>query len=177
MKRIIQKNVLILLFAAAAAGLGVLFIGCSGRTAETAAGVDKSGKKETYDIAVFVPGVTTGSPMYEQMVRGVKKAAEEKNNITVKVLEAGFNQGEWEEKLMSLAAEEKYELIISDNGAMPYVALPVAKAYPDQKFLFVDGIIKPHKQMYTLLYNQLEEGYLIGYLGGLITKSSMNILK
>lgn len=74
---------------------------------------------------------------------------------------------------MSLAAEEKYEIIISDNGAMPYVALPVAKAYPDQKFLFVDAVIKPHNQMYTLLYNQLEEGYLVGYLGGLITKSSM----
>ncbi len=150
-----------------AAVVAVFFLnGCSGKKETKAA-------DSTYDVAVFVPGVVAGSPLYEQMVAGVKQAAADKSNITVKVLEAGFNQGEWKEKLMSLAAEKKYELIVSENGAMPYVALPVAEAFPEQKFLFVDAVIKPQKQMYTLLYNQVEEGYLVGYLGGLITKSSM----
>ncbi len=160
-----KKTVFLAVLLAAVAA--VLFLnGCSGKKETKAA-------DSTYDVAVFVPGVVAGSPLYEQMVAGVKQAAAEKTNITVKVLEAGFNQGEWKEKLMSLAAEKKYELIVSENGAMPYVALPVAKAFPGQKFLFVDAVIKPQKQMYTLLYNQVEEGYLVGYLGGLITKSSM----
>ncbi len=146
----------------------LLLAGCGGKSSSSA-----DGKDSTFDIAVFVPGVTAGSPMYEQMVSGVKKAAAENSRITVKILEAGFNQGEWEEKLMSLAAENRYELIVSDNGAMPYVALPVAKAFPSQKFLFVDAVMSPNDQMYTFLYNQLEEAFLMGYLGGLITKSGM----
>ncbi len=149
--------------------------GCGNRTVEKSSVPRKAEgqKKSSYAVAVFVPGVTAGSPLYEQMVAGVKQAAAEEQTITVKVLEAGFNQGQWKEKLMSLAAEKKYDLIVSENGAMPYVALPVSKSFPRQKFLFVDAVIKPRKQMYTLLYNQVEEGYLVGYLGGLITKSSM----
>lgn len=168
-----KKEVLmVLLFAFTAAGL--LLSGCRGKTSSEIPAEGENGSGKTaFNVAVFVPGVTEGSPLYEQMVKGVEKAAEKKENITVKVLEAGFNQGEWEEKLTALAAEKKYDLIVSENGAMPYIALPVAKAFPDQKFLFVDSIIRPNKQMYTLLYNQMEEAYLVGYLGGLITKSSM----
>ncbi len=159
-------SILIVLLLALSGCTGKKTTGNSSLTAGTVA-------ESSYNIAVFVPGVIAGSPLYEQMVAGAREAAAEKPNITIKVLEAGFNQGQWKEKLMSLAAEKKYDLIVSENGAMPYVALPVAKAFPSQKFLFVDAVITPQKQMYTLLYNQVEEGYLVGYLGGLITKSSM----
>jgi len=161
-----ELSIFIVLLIAISGCSGKKIAGNSSRTAGTAV-------ESSYDIAVFIPGVIAGSPLYQQMVAGAREAAAGKKNIKIKVLEAGFNQGEWKEKLMSLAAEKKYELIVSENGAMPYVALPVAKAFPDQKFLFVDAAIKPQKQMYTLLYNQVEEGYLIGYLGGMITKSSM----
>lgn len=170
MKHKSQKKAVFTVLVCTLMVTGLLLSGC--REKSHAVGDQKIGNTG-FNVAVFVPGVTEGSPLYEQMVDGVKKAAEEKGTITVKVLEAGFNQGEWEEKLTALAAEKKYDLIVSENGAMPYIALPVAKAFPDQKFLFVDSIIKPHKQMYTLLYNQMEEAYLTGYLGGLITKSSM----
>ena len=126
------------------------------------------------DIGIFVPGVVAGSPLYEQMVAGAEMVAAEHSNVTVKVLEGGFNQGEWEEKLMSLAATMEYELILSGNGAMPFVAMPVAEAFPDQKFLIVDSIITGHPQMHTLLYNQVEQAYMVGYLGGLVTKSKMS---
>lgn len=170
MKHQSRKKVVFTVLVIALAATGVLLSGCKGKSSN---GDDQKSTQAYFNVAVFVPGVTEGSPLYEQMVEGVEKAAAEKEDITVKVLEAGFNQGEWEEKLTALAAEKKYDLIVSENGAMPYIAVPVAKAFPDQKFLFVDSIIKPNKQMYTLLYNQMEEAYLVGYLGGLITKSSM----
>ncbi|MCK5155710.1 MAG: BMP family ABC transporter substrate-binding protein, partial [Spirochaetales bacterium] len=139
-----------------------------------AGGVEEEIIKEQipFDIAVFIPGVVAGSAVYEQLVSGAERAAAEYDNAAVKVLEGGFNQGEWEEKVMSLAATGEYELIVSGNGAMPYVAMPVAEAFPDQKFLILDSIIE-HPQMHTILYNQIEQGYMIGYLAGLITKSAM----
>ena len=49
-----------------------------------------------FNIAVFVPGVIAGSPIYEQLVEGTAAAAAEHAHASVKVLEAGFNQAEWE---------------------------------------------------------------------------------
>jgi simple sugar transport system substrate-binding protein len=75
--------------------------------------------------------------------------------------------------MVAMAATEEYELILSSNGAMPFVSMAAAEAYPNQKFLIVDSIIEGHPQMYTVLYNQVEQAYLVGYLGGLVTKSKM----
>lgn len=127
----------------------------------------------TYDIGIFVPGVVAGSPVYEQLVAGAERAVSESEHTTVKILEGGFNQGEWEEKMMSMAASNEYELILTSNGAMPFIALPVAEAFPQVKFLIVDAIFEGHQQMFTVLYNQVEQAAMIGYLAGLVTKSSM----
>ena len=135
--------------------------------------IEPVAKSEPFNIGIFVPGVVAGSPLYEQMVAGAERAAAEFDHVSIKVLEAGFNQGEWEEKMMSMAATREYELILSSNGAMPFIAMPAAEAFPDQKFLIVDAILPGHPQMFTLLYNQVEQAAVVGYLGGLITKSRM----
>jgi basic membrane lipoprotein Med (substrate-binding protein (PBP1-ABC) superfamily) len=124
-------------------------------------------------IAVFVPGVAAGSPLYEQMVSGAQKVAGDYKNLTVKVIEGGFNQAEWAEKVTSLAATEQYAFILTSNPAMPFVCLEVAKAFPNQKFINVDAYLDGNPQFYTLLYNQVEQAYFSGYLAGLITKSKM----
>ncbi len=129
--------------------------------------------EEPFDIGIFVPGVVAGSPLYEQMVAGAERVAAEHGNVSIKVLEAGFNQGEWEDKMMSLAATGEYEIILSTNGAMPYVSMAAAEAFPEQKFLIVDAILPGHPQMFTLLYNQVEQAAQVGFLAGLITKSDM----
>ena len=128
---------------------------------------------EDFDVGIFVPGVVAGSPLYEQMVAGAEKVAAERDHVSIKVLEAGFNQGEWEEKMMSMAATREYELILTSNGAMPFIALAAAEAFPDQKFLIMDAVYPDHAQIFTLLYNQFEQAAMVGYLGGLITRSVM----
>jgi len=129
---------------------------------------------EPFNIAVFVPGVVTGSPLYEQLVEGTEKAAAEYENVAVKVLEAGFNQAEWEEKMTSLAATEEYQIIVTANPAMPFVTLPVAEKFPDQKWLNLDGYLDGNAQFHTLLYNQMEMTYMDGYLGALVSTSDMS---
>ncbi|TFH10941.1 MAG: hypothetical protein E4H08_02460, partial [Candidatus Atribacteria bacterium] len=45
-----------------------------------------------YDVAIFVPGVVAGSPLYEELVSGVNRVVAENADVTLKVLEAGFDQ-------------------------------------------------------------------------------------
>ncbi|MBT3272363.1 MAG: BMP family ABC transporter substrate-binding protein [Spirochaetales bacterium] len=158
------KLFLVMGLLACLAGPAMLFAGPGAESTETG----------SFDIGIFVPGVVAGSPLYEQLVSGAERAAADAGNATVKVLEGGFNQGEWEEKLMSLAATMEYELILTSNGAMPFVAMPVAEAFPDQKFLIVDAIFEGHPQMHTLLYNQFEQGAMGGFLGALVSTSAMD---
>jgi simple sugar transport system substrate-binding protein len=126
-----------------------------------------------FKIAVYVPGVTAGSPLYEQMVAGTERAVKEFPNASMKVIEAGFNQGEWQEKMTSLAATGEYDVIVTSNPAMPFITAEVAKSFPEQKFLHLDAYFAGHPQIYSMLYNQVEQAYFTGYLGGLVTKSSM----
>lgn len=124
-------------------------------------------------VAVFVPGVTAGSPIYEGLVAGVQKAVAETSGATLKVYEAGFNQAEWEEKLTSLVASGGYDFVVTSNPSMPDLCAKVGESFPAQKFICLDGYLKGKPQIYTVLYNQTEQGYVTGYLAGLVTTSSM----
>ena len=132
----------------------------------TASAADKPKKAS---IAVYVPGVLSGSPIYEMLAEGVKKAAAEFPGTQVKVIEAGFNQAEWESKLTSLAATGSYDLIVSSNPALPSLASAVSAKFPKQKFLLLDGKLSGNANVYTLRYNQREQGYLAGFIAGLAT--------
>jgi riboflavin transport system substrate-binding protein len=124
-------------------------------------------------LAIYVPGVAAGSPLYEQMVSGAQKAAAEFPNLIVKVVEGGFNQAEWPEKVTSLAATGTYDYILTSNPSMPAICADVGKSFPNQKFIVMDGYLAGNPQFYTVMYNQVEQGYFAGFLAGLITKSKM----
>ncbi|MFA6507379.1 MAG: BMP family ABC transporter substrate-binding protein [Treponemataceae bacterium] len=126
-------------------------------------------KVKKSSIAVFVPGVMSGSPIYEMLVAGVKKASEEVPGTQVKVIEGGFNQAEWESKLTSLAATGSFELLISSNPAIPALCSKVSERFPKQKFLLLDGHMTGNPNIYTLRYNQREQSYLAGFIAGLAT--------
>ncbi len=128
---------------------------------------------EKYSIAIFIPGVVAGSPTYEMMVAGAKKAVSESNAGSLKIIEGGYNQGEWLEKITVLASSGEYNLIVSTNPAMPEICAEVSKQFPDQKFFLLDGFLKGNKSIYTFRYNQKEQGFLGGYFAGLITTSKM----
>jgi riboflavin transport system substrate-binding protein len=149
------------------AGPALIFSAGSGESAES----PKADKP--FSLAVIVPGVTAGSPIYEQLVEGAQKAIDENPGTSMKVVELGFNQAEWAEKLTSVVATGIYDVVITSNPSMPFVSMEVAEQFPDQKFIFVDGYIDGHPQMASYLYNQVEQSYMLGHLAGLITTSSM----
>jgi basic membrane lipoprotein Med (substrate-binding protein (PBP1-ABC) superfamily) len=126
-----------------------------------------------YSIAVFVPGIISGSATYEMLVQGAEKAAAEHNNTAIQVIEGGSNQGEWEEKVSALAAGSDYDVIVTSNPAMPAICDAVSKRFPQQQFIIMDGFFEGNENMYTLRYNQYQQALLAGHMAGLVTTSSM----
>ena len=153
----------------------VLFSSCSKKTAT---------ENKTVSVAVFIPGIIADSPTYAHVAEGVEQAVENYNSksqdaksskATLYVMEAGTNQAEWSTKLTALAAEQKYDVIISSNPSMPALASPIAKQFPNQKFIFLDAALEAgstEKQIYCISYNQRDQAYVSGYIAGLYSKTN-----
>jgi len=134
--------------------------------------IDKKADAADKQIAVFVPGMLEGSPTYEMMDKGVRQAAD-KYGATVQTVEGGFNQGEWEEKLLTLAAEDRFDLIVTSNPSMTEICQRIGEDYPNQLFLTLDGTDITADNLISIVYNHMEQAYLIGHLAGLITSSDL----
>ena len=145
----------------------ILFSGC--RNKESGEKVKSGG----VSLCVFIPGVMSGSPVYEMLALGTKKAAEEfaASSSTqippVTVIEGGFNQAEWEAKVTTLAASGVYDLIVSSNPSLPVIVSSVSAKFPRQKFLLLDGELGGNPSVYTLRYNQREQAYMAGHIAAL----------
>lgn len=162
------------LFRGTAAAALLVFIsvitvaGCSKKTDETAASVVKNSA-----IAVFVPGVVSGSPVYEMLVAGVEKAVAEFPEAKVQVIEAGTNQAEWGDKMVSLVADGAYSLVITSNPAMPEIIAPLTERFPAVHFLVFDAWFEGNQRITTFRYNQREQAYISGYMAALAASGSM----
>lgn len=132
----------------------------------------KSEDQDGLEVAVFVPGVLEGSPTYEMMARGAQKAADELG-ASIQIIEGGFNQGDWESMLMGLAAEKRYDLVVTTNPSMPEIIETIGETYPQQDFLCLDGTDLELDNMLSISFNHMEQAFLAGYMGGLITSSEM----
>lgn len=124
-------------------------------------------------IGVFIPGVRQGSPIYDMLAAGAEKLAAERPGTTVRIYEAGFNQAEWEDKLTSFVATGNFDIVLTSNPSMPELVANVSRSFPRQKFIILDGYLAGNPNVYSALYNQLEQGYIAGYLAGLASISGM----
>ncbi|MDR2865386.1 MAG: BMP family ABC transporter substrate-binding protein [Spirochaetaceae bacterium] len=123
-------------------------------------------------IAVFIPGLMSGSPIYEMLADGVQRAVKEAGGASLTVIEAGFIQADWEAKLTTLAAGGKFDLIVSSNPSMPLIVSAVSKKFPSQRFMLFDGELGGNPSIYTLRYNQREQSYMAGFLAALLAAES-----
>lgn len=140
-------------------------------------GKDAAAQKAPFSIAVFVPGSTTGNPMFEMMVSGVHRAADKHANVTVHVVEGGQNESDWPVKLSTLAQSGRYNLIVTTGSPLPEICAGIVAQYPAQKFLVLDSYLKGNTNLYTVLYNRREQSFLLGYFGGLMLTQDSSIFK
>ncbi len=129
-----------------------------------------SEKDKPFSIAVFVPGVLAGSPTYEMMDQGVRKAAV-RNGASVKTIEGGFNQAQWAEQVTALAAEKSYDLIVTSNPSMPELCREIQKYYPEQDFINLEGSGIKDDQVSTFFFNHKELAFLLGNFAGFLAES------
>jgi simple sugar transport system substrate-binding protein len=108
------------------------------------------------------------------MVAGAKRAVAEIPGATLKVVEAGFNQAEWLGKLSALAATGEFALIVSSNPAIPDLCAQVAASFPEARFFIADSWLPGNKAIHTVLYNQIDQGYMVGYLAGLASSGRLD---
>jgi len=152
---------------------GLLAASCAGNKSAQSL----KGGAAPYSIAVFVPGVVSGSPVYEMLVAGVNKAVAEATaagkKVTVQVVEAGTKQADWGTKLTSLVADGTYSLIVTSNPAMPEIIAPVSRQFPAQEFLVLDAYDQGNPRVTTFRYNQREQAYISGYMAALVSSSPM----
>lgn len=122
-------------------------------------------------VAVFVPGVSSGNPIYEMLVKGAAKAVEETPGASLKVVEAGFDQSTWQDSLRDTVASGEFGIVVSSNPSLPELCARLSDDYPEVRFVIVDAYLSGNPAIHTVLYNQKEQGYIVGYLAGLITKA------
>jgi simple sugar transport system substrate-binding protein len=125
-----------------------------------------------FSVGVFIPGVTEGSPMYESMASGALSISNE--NIKVKVIEAGYNQSAWKEKLMSFALQGNYDIILTTNPALSEICNEVSQSLNNQKFIITDSYYIDNTNIATYMFNQYEQSYVLGYMAGLISRSNLD---
>jgi len=124
-------------------------------------------------IGVFIPGQREGSPIYDSLAAGAERFASENPGSSVRVFEAGFNQAEWQEKLTSFVGSNRFDVILTSNPSLPDLIEAIAPFFPSQKFICLDGYKTGVSALHTVLYNQTEQGYIAGYLAGLISSSTL----
>lgn len=162
-----MKNLLkVLLFASV-----FFFLSCTNKK-------DDNSKK----IGVFVPGIVSGSPVYEMLVAGITEAVDSFNEtasqkVSVDVIEAGTNQAEWNKKMTAIVSTGKYSLIISSNPSLPEIVAPLTEQFPRQKFIILDSYMAGNPSIATARYNQREQAYINGYISALVTTADSSKMK
>lgn len=126
-----------------------------------------------FSVLVYVTGVVSGSPSYELLARGAADFQAARPEAEVKVYEAGYNQAEWEGQLEDLVSSGDYDVVVSSNPAMPEICAAVARKFPSCRFIITDAEMEGDPRIRTYLFNQYEQSYILGYLAGLVTTSSM----
>lgn len=144
--------------------VAVFFLACTGKEEKN---------KEIIKIAVFIPGIIAGAPTYEMLEAGAKKAVAENPVLDLTIIEAGYNQGEWESKMTVLASTKSYQYIVTSNPAMPEICERVSANYPNQKFIILDAFLEGNNNIYTFAFNSFQQAFLVGAMGALVTKSDM----
>ncbi len=142
----------------------------------------KTEKATVESIAVFVPGVVSGSPVYEMLVSGAENAvadfnaknhADGKNAVKCTIIEAGTNQSEWSSKLTALASSGEYTMILSSNPSLPDLVAPLTTQFPNVKFVLMDAYLEGNASVATVRYNQREQAFMAGYAAALVSASKM----
>lgn len=125
--------------------------------------------RKPYSVALVVPGVTEGNPLYELLTQGVDRAVKAHANATVNVVEGGYNEADWQPKIAQLVQTGNDDLIVTSGPVMAKICADLTQKYPAQRFLIFNAFLEGNPAISTVLFNRREEAFLAGYFSGLVT--------
>lgn len=127
---------------------------------------------------LMIPGTIGDNPLFQEDIKGAKEALEIMGFDEPKVVEGGDDYAGYEKKVISLAATNQYDFIVTFTDAMADSIVKVSDMFPQQKFILLYGDINLATQnipsnVFSVKFKNEDQGYLAGYYAGLITKSSL----
>jgi len=102
------------------------------------------------------------------IVDGLNKAAQD-FDIELKLVDTGNRSLDYEEQFANLARSGEYDLVFVMGWELVDSLLKTSAAYPNQRFVFIDGILESDKIIYA---NFAEEqgSFIAGALAALVTE-------
>ncbi|MCL6521710.1 MAG: BMP family ABC transporter substrate-binding protein [Firmicutes bacterium] len=159
--------------AALAAGSLLLLAGCggSGSSGPSASGSGSQPASGTtskpFKVALVVNGTLGDKGFFDSAAAGLQRAHDELG-VDIKILQADpKNPQEWLQNLQSVS-DGSYNLVITGSSQMKDNLTQVAKAAPNQKFVYFDDTVDL-PNIANIIYKQNEGSYLAGVLAGLVT--------
>ena len=133
--------------------------------------VPTAAEDKIYKIAVLVPYI--GDQSYFDSVNAGRLTVEEYPNVETTLIEMGEDKSKWESYYLD-ACDGGYGLVIGGNTDAEEFLYAAAEQYPEQKFFnfdYVNHVELPN--VYAVMYNTPELGYVAGAAASLITQSEM----
>lgn len=116
-----------------------------------------------YSVNVFIPGQIQGSPPLESLLAGLEEAEVNLGeNLKVSVLEAGFDQGEWDRKFEKMVSTIQANLYITTNPSMRGIVEKMAKRFPQKNFLILESTSIDLPNVMSIDFKSDELAYLSG---------------
>lgn len=98
------------------------------------------------------------------IVNGLNKAKDD-FGVDVKLIDTGNRALDYEEQFTNAAKDGQYDLIFVMGWELADALQKSAAAYPDQRFVFIDGVLDSDKIIYAN-FSEEEGSYLAGTLAG-----------
>lgn len=100
------------------------------------------------------------------IVAGLNKAAED-FGVDVKLIDTGNRALDYEEQFNNVAKDGQYDLIFVMGWELVDALTKTAEAYPDQRFVFIDGVLDSDKIVYAD-FSEEEGSFVTGALAALL---------
>ncbi len=157
--------------------------GANAPSAGDAAPAEPENPYASMATAIMLPGIEGENPIFQMLVRGIKKACAELGAPEPKVVEGGDQWTAYGKYLTSLAESGLYDILFTCTAVMNYCVKDTSATYPDQKIVLLDADILGYAAKYPegklpdnvwgVSFDLYQLGYLGGYFAGLITQSAM----
>jgi basic membrane protein A len=107
------------------------------------------------------------------IVAGLNKA-EEDFGVNVKLIDTGNRALDYEEQFNNVAKDGQYDLVFVMGWELVDALTKTAEAYPDQRFVFIDGVLDSDKIVYAD-FSEEEGSFVTGALAALMADKGSEI--